>query len=130
MYAFIAEGSDELSLSVGDVVALVGRKRGGAWLRGSLRGREGIFPSDFVEIKEDLPPGVGEEEEKGNQTAAGKGNQTAAGKGNQTAAGKGNQTTAGKGNQTTAVKGEGLASQGTFQLLLNCNNTHTGTYNF
>lgn len=54
LYEFAAASSDELSFSVGDTVELLGRV-GDEWLRGRLRGREGIFPSQFVEIREDLP---------------------------------------------------------------------------
>ena len=57
LYDFEAGGADELSLSVGDTVELLARA-GAEWLRGRLEGREGIFPSKFVEIKEDLPPVV------------------------------------------------------------------------
>ena len=60
VYDFKAAGSDELSLSVGDVVELVGRV-GAEWLRGRLRGHEGIFPAQFVEVKEDLPPATTDE---------------------------------------------------------------------
>lgn len=54
LYQFAAASSDELSLSGGDMVELLGRV-GDEWLRGRLRGKEGIFPSQFVEIREDLP---------------------------------------------------------------------------
>ena len=54
LYDFKAGSSDELSLSVGDVVELTARV-GSEWLRGRLGGREGMFPAQFVEIKEDLP---------------------------------------------------------------------------
>lgn len=54
VYQFAAASADELSLSVGDTVELLERV-GAEWLKGRLRGKEGIFPSQFVEIKEDLP---------------------------------------------------------------------------
>ena len=54
LYEFPASGADELSLAVGDVVELLARV-GAEWLRGRLWGQEGIFPRDFVEIREDLP---------------------------------------------------------------------------
>lgn len=54
LYKFAAASSDELSFSVGDTVELLARV-GDEWLRGRLRGKEGIFPSQFVEIREDLP---------------------------------------------------------------------------
>ena len=31
-------------------------REGGEWLRGRMRGKEGIFPTGFVEVKVDLPP--------------------------------------------------------------------------
>jgi len=54
-FSFNAEDSSELSLNKGDVVELVERV-GGDWLRGRLAGKEGIFPANFVNIIEDLPP--------------------------------------------------------------------------
>ena len=54
VYEFAAGGPDELSLRVGDTVELLARV-GSEWLRGRLGGQEGIFPREFVEIREDLP---------------------------------------------------------------------------
>ena len=54
LHSFSADGPDELSISPGDVVLLVGRE--GDWLKGRVGGKEGIFPSSFVEVKVDLPP--------------------------------------------------------------------------
>lgn len=49
-------------MSVGDQIKLVGRMDQD-WLKGQLRGQEGIFPVDFVDIIVDFPPGWEEEEE-------------------------------------------------------------------
>ena len=57
-FFFEAEGPGELSLCKGDVVELLERV-GGDWLRGRLAGKEGIFPTNFVKIIKDLPPGSG-----------------------------------------------------------------------
>lgn len=48
------EGQGELALGDGDIIQLQSRV-GTEWLRGEVRGRQGIFPSSFVEIIEDLP---------------------------------------------------------------------------
>ncbi|CAL1530896.1 unnamed protein product [Lymnaea stagnalis] len=54
-FDFEGEGAGELALEDGDVIELKARV-GSEWLRGELRGRQGIFPSSFVEVIEDLPP--------------------------------------------------------------------------
>lgn len=54
LYSFDKEGPGELSVRTGDVIMLV-EKMDAEWLKGRLRGQEGIFPSGFVEIKVDLP---------------------------------------------------------------------------
>jgi hypothetical protein len=59
LYEFTAGSPGELSLSVGDTVELLARA-GADWLRGRLGGQEGIFPSQFVEVREDLPPDDGQ----------------------------------------------------------------------
>lgn len=55
LYDFNAEGPGELSIRIDDVIMLV-EKVDADWIKGRLRGQEGIFPSGFVEIKIDLPP--------------------------------------------------------------------------
>ena len=55
VHSFTAEGEGELSISPGDTIELVERV-GEQWLKGKLRGDEGIFPVEFVEVKVDLPP--------------------------------------------------------------------------
>lgn len=54
VYEFKAGGPDELSMAVGDTVELLARV-GAEWLKGRLGQQEGIFPRDFVEIRQDLP---------------------------------------------------------------------------
>ncbi|XP_017569020.1 SH3 domain-containing protein 19 [Pygocentrus nattereri] len=54
-FDFEGEQSDELSFSEGDVIQLC-EYVGEEWARGEFRGREGIFPLNFVEVLEDLPP--------------------------------------------------------------------------
>lgn len=53
---FTGVSSDELTFKSGELVMLKSRVNSD-WLRGKLlNGSEGIFPSNFVEIVEDLPP--------------------------------------------------------------------------
>ena len=59
LFDFTAAGAGELSLAVGDTVELLGRVDE-AWLRGRVRGKEGIFPAQFVEVKVDLPASASE----------------------------------------------------------------------
>ncbi|KAA8594654.1 hypothetical protein FQN60_011789, partial [Etheostoma spectabile] len=54
-FDFEAENSDELSFSEGDVIQLKALA-GQDWARGQLGVATGIFPLNFVEIIEDLPP--------------------------------------------------------------------------
>ena len=55
LYDFNAEGPGELSIRTGDVIVLV-EMVDTDWIKGRLKGQEGIFPSGFVEIKVALPP--------------------------------------------------------------------------
>lgn len=54
-FDFEGEHSDELSFSEGDVIQLK-EYMGEDWARGKLGVLTGIFPLNFVEIIEDLPP--------------------------------------------------------------------------
>ncbi|XP_059407437.1 SH3 domain-containing protein 19-like isoform X1 [Carassius carassius] len=54
-FDFEGEQSDELSFSEGDVIRLK-EYVGDEWARGELNGQVGIFPLNFVEVLEDLPP--------------------------------------------------------------------------
>ena len=57
-FPFEAAGPGELSLSKGEVVELLERV-GDNWFKGRLAGIEGIFPTNFVNVVVDLPPGGG-----------------------------------------------------------------------
>ena len=55
LHPFAAEGEGELSIASGDTIELLERV-GTDWLKGRKGQAVGIFPSQFVEIKVDLPP--------------------------------------------------------------------------
>ena len=48
-YAYTAQEEDELTLKVGDIIRNVAKEEGG-WWRGSLDGKEGVFPDNFVKV--------------------------------------------------------------------------------
>lgn len=48
IFNYNQDHEDELTLSVGDIVDILGEEEEG-WWRGILNGREGVFPSNFVE---------------------------------------------------------------------------------
>lgn len=54
-FDFEGEQSDELSFSEGQVIRLM-ENIGEEWARGEVGGHVGIFPLNFVEVLEDLPP--------------------------------------------------------------------------
>ncbi|XP_072526273.1 SH3 domain-containing protein 19 [Salminus brasiliensis] len=56
-FDFEGEHSSELSFVEGDVIRL-SEYVGEEWARGELGGRSGIFPLNFVDVLEDLPPPV------------------------------------------------------------------------
>eukprot|EP00111_Clytia_hemisphaerica_P010661 TCONS_00031131-protein len=54
-FEYIPEQQDEIALSVGDVVEVLEEEDEG-WWRGRINGKEGMFPSNFVErIKDEHP---------------------------------------------------------------------------
>ena len=53
-FDFDGETDEDLPFKVGDHIELTGQL-GGDWLHGSLDGRQGIFPSAFVEVVQPLP---------------------------------------------------------------------------
>ena len=53
IYDFSGETPDDLSFVSGDRIELL-EHVGADWLKGSLNGRTGMFPSAFVEIHEDV----------------------------------------------------------------------------
>ncbi|KAF5307339.1 hypothetical protein FQR65_LT07056 [Abscondita terminalis] len=48
IFSYKQENQDELNLSVGEVITILGEEEEG-WWRGTLNGKEGVFPSNFVE---------------------------------------------------------------------------------
>lgn len=55
VFSYKQDHVDELSLNVGDVISVIGEDEEG-WWRGILNGKEGVFPSNFVEEIRELPP--------------------------------------------------------------------------
>jgi len=53
-FDYSAELNDELTLRVGDVITSVVRAEGG-WWKGKLRGKEGVFPDNFVKVLPSAP---------------------------------------------------------------------------
>ena len=51
-FSYAADNIDELSLEPGQVVEVIAEEEEG-WWRGKLGGKEGVFPSNFVEIIEE-----------------------------------------------------------------------------
>ena len=51
VYEYAAQLPDELSLRVGDVIQRVEWLEGG-WWRGQLAGRHGMFPDNFVKVRQ------------------------------------------------------------------------------
>lgn len=67
-FEFEGEHSDELSFAEGDVIKLkayVGQE----WARGQIGSLTGIFPLNFVEVVEDLPPLASEQQTQLNKIA-------------------------------------------------------------
>lgn len=48
IFSYKQDHQDELSLNVGDIINIIGEEEEG-WWRGVLQGKEGVFPSNFVE---------------------------------------------------------------------------------
>ncbi|XP_019851292.1 PREDICTED: SH3 domain-containing kinase-binding protein 1-like isoform X1 [Amphimedon queenslandica] len=55
-FSYTAENSDELSLPLGSTVEILGEDEEG-WWRGKLDGKEGVFPSNFVQLIEETEEG-------------------------------------------------------------------------
>uniref|UniRef100_A0A8C6V8K5 SH3 domain containing 19 n=1 Tax=Neogobius melanostomus TaxID=47308 RepID=A0A8C6V8K5_9GOBI len=62
-FDFESEQSDELSFSEGDVIQLKAYV-GQDWARGQLGAFSGIFPLNFVEIIQDLPPAPSQKQQQ------------------------------------------------------------------
>ena len=56
-FSYAADNIDELSLEPGQIVEVLAEEEEG-WWRGKMGGKEGVFPSNFVEIIEEAaePP--------------------------------------------------------------------------
>lgn len=51
-FSYVQDHEDELNLNVGDIIEVIGEVEEG-WWRGVLNGKQGVFPSNFVEEIED-----------------------------------------------------------------------------
>ena len=51
-FSYAADNIDELSLEPGQIVEVLAEEEEG-WWRGKMGGKEGVFPSNFVEIIEE-----------------------------------------------------------------------------
>lgn len=54
VFSYAQDHEDELNLKVGDIINIIGEEEEG-WWRGVLNGKEGVFPSNFVEEISPLP---------------------------------------------------------------------------
>ena len=50
MFDYDAEDDDNLSLRKGEIVEVLDQKKDG-WWQGSLHGKEGLFPFNFVQLE-------------------------------------------------------------------------------
>ena len=48
-YNYVAVEPDELTISKGDIICNVRQEEDG-WMRGTLHGKEGLFPDNFVKV--------------------------------------------------------------------------------
>ncbi|KAJ8937353.1 hypothetical protein NQ314_011898 [Rhamnusium bicolor] len=55
VFSYTQDHEDELNLNVGDVISIIGEEEEG-WWRGTLNGKQGVFPSNFVEEIVVQPP--------------------------------------------------------------------------
>ncbi|CAH1227704.1 SH3KBP1 [Branchiostoma lanceolatum] len=63
-YSYAPENTDELRLEVGDVIEILKQEEEG-WWEGSLNGKSGVFPSNFVEvIKEEDKENIEEQQKE------------------------------------------------------------------
>ena len=55
LFEYSPENDDELQLNVGEIITDIQYDAEDGWLEGSLNGRRGVFPDNFVEILPDEP---------------------------------------------------------------------------
>ncbi|KAJ8946627.1 hypothetical protein NQ318_007232 [Aromia moschata] len=55
VFSYNQDHEDELNLNVGDIINIIGEEEEG-WWKGTLNGKEGVFPSNFVEELVVQPP--------------------------------------------------------------------------
>ena len=48
LYSYAGQHDDELAFNVGDIITLISKEEE-AWWKGELDGRQGVFPSNYVE---------------------------------------------------------------------------------
>lgn len=53
-YDYDAELPDELTIRTGEIISDVKQMDGG-WWEGSLRGKKGLFPDNFVKVRQTKP---------------------------------------------------------------------------
>ena len=56
-YNYAAQQEDELTLKVGDVIRGIVKMDGG-WWKGVLNGRKGVFPDNFVKVRNQPPSSI------------------------------------------------------------------------
>lgn len=70
-FSYGAENEDELSLEPGQIVEVIDEEEEG-WWRGAVNGRQGVFPSNFVEpILEDESTGQRPQQQQAESVAPG-----------------------------------------------------------
>lgn len=50
LYAYVADGADEMTLEPGDVVTIVQHDDGSGWTLGETNGNKGLFPTSYVQM--------------------------------------------------------------------------------
>ena len=53
IYKYEAQREDELEMFEGDVITVLDENAMEGWWRGSLHGKEGLFPNNFVELMDE-----------------------------------------------------------------------------
>lgn len=50
LFEYKAEREDELNITEGDIITILDENAMEGWWKGSLHGKEGLFPNNFVEL--------------------------------------------------------------------------------